>query len=87
MLKILGEHYYIDLESAQSIINIDTPNSSGSTEQQIGVVQYEIIKMMLEVVLSETEEVDETLGDKSSASIPFKLAFNTLLNNKIIQKY
>jgi hypothetical protein len=51
------------------------------------VVQYEIIKMMLEVVLSETEEVDETLGDKASASIPFKLAFNTLLNNKIIQKY
>lgn len=87
MLKILGEHYYIDLDQAQSIINIETPSISGGTEQQIGVVQYEMIKIMLEVVLSEQEDVDETLGDKASTSIPFKLAFNTLLNNKVIQKY
>ena len=87
MLKILGEHYYIDLDVAQSVINIEPDNSSGSTEQHIGVVKYEMIKMMLEVILSESEEVDETLGDKASTTIPFKLAFNTLLNNKIIQKY
>ncbi len=29
----------------------------------------------------------EKLGNKSNLSIPFKLAFNTLLNNKIINKY
>lgn len=87
MLKVLGEHYYIDLETAQSYINIDTPSISGGTEQQIGVVQYEFVKMLMEVILSENEEVDETLGEKASLSIPFKLSFNTLLNNKIIQKY
>ena len=87
MLKVLGEHYYIDLDKAQSYVNIDTPSLSGGTEQQIGVVQYEFIKMLMEVILSENEEVDETLGEKSAVSIPFKIAFNTLLNNKIIQKY
>ena len=88
MLKVLGEHYYIDLDKVQSYINIDTPSLSGSTEQQIGVVQYEFIKMLMEVILSEHEEVDETLGAKSSElSIPFKIAFNTLINKKIINKY
>ena len=43
---------------------------------------------MVDVLLSESEDVDETLGPKSSEiSIPFKLAFNTLINKKIINKY
>jgi hypothetical protein len=50
-------------------------------------VKYELIKIMVDVVLSESEETDEKLGHKSNLSIPFKLAFNTLLNNKIINKY
>lgn len=87
MLKVLGEHYFIDLDKVQSYINIDTPSLTGGTEQQIGVVQFEFTKMLMEVILSENEEVDETLGEKASLSIPFKLSFNTLLNNKIIQKY
>ena len=43
---------------------------------------------MVEIIMTESEEVDETLGGKSSElSIPFKLAFNTLLNKKILNKY
>ena len=42
---------------------------------------------MLETVLTESNEVDENLGMKSNElSIPFKIAFNTLLMNKIINK-
>lgn len=42
---------------------------------------------MIDVVLSEENEVDENLGMKTNeVSIPFKIAFNTLLMKKIINK-
>jgi hypothetical protein len=88
MLPILNENYYIDLEEINSLINIEpTESISGETGQHISVVQYELIKIMIEVIMSEQDEVDEKLGAKSQLSIPFKLAFNTLLNNKTIKKY
>ena len=88
MLKILGEYYYIDLDTIQEMVNFETEVVSGTTEQHISVVKYDMLKIMVDVLLSESEEVDETLGPKSSEiSIPFKLAFNTLINKKIINKY
>jgi hypothetical protein len=39
-------------------------------------------------VLMDGGEIDETLGDKSSEiTIPFKLAFNTLINKQLLNKY
>ncbi len=56
--------------------------------QQISIVKYEMIKMMIDVILTEGGEVDEVMGARSSElSIPFKLAFNSLLNKKILNKY
>jgi hypothetical protein len=87
MLKILNEHYYLDLDKMEELVNLP-PIDSGVTEQHISVVKYDMLKIMIDVLLSESEEVDETLGQKSTElSIPFKLAFNTLINKKIINKY
>ena len=51
--------------------------------------KFETIKMMLEVVLTEREEIDDNLGIRAgtskSLSIPFKIAFNTLLRHGIIK--
>jgi len=56
--------------------------------QHISIVKYDMLKIMIDVLMTESEEVDEKLGPKSTEiSIPFKLAFNTLLNKKIINKY
>jgi len=86
MLKILNENYYLDIDQIDNYVNIGS--STGESENHISVVKYEMIKTMIEVVLSESDEIDETLGHKSSdLSLPFKLAFNTLLNKKIINKY
>jgi hypothetical protein len=42
---------------------------------------------MLEIVMEQTDEIDEKLGMNSSElPLPFKLAFNTLLIKKIINK-
>jgi hypothetical protein len=43
----------------------------------------------MDTILTENEPVDETLGIKSSGNmtISFKVAFNTLLNKKLLNKY
>lgn len=85
MFKILGEHYYIDLDQIEKYTSIDP--TSGDTENQIHLVKYESVKFMLEIVMEHPDEVDEKLGMNSSElPLPFKLAFNTLLIKKIINK-
>ncbi len=86
MLKLLNEHYYLDVDRLEECVNIEKSSSTGET--QVNLVKYEMYKTMVEILMTESEEVDETLGTKSSSlSIPFKLAFNTLINKNIINKY
>lgn len=86
MLKVLNEHYYLDIDKLEECVNIE--KSAISAETQVNLVRYEMYKTMVEILMTESEEVDETLGTKSSnLSIPFKIAFNTLINKKIINKY
>ena len=83
MFKILNENYYVDLDVMENYVYLETV----SGEPQIHLVKYEDIKSMLETVLTESNEVDEDLCLKSNeVSIPFKIAFNTLLMKKIITK-
>jgi hypothetical protein len=87
MFKIFNDNYYVDIDEIEKYINITPP--SGGTEMHINVVKYEAVKTMLEVLMTEDEEVDETLGLKGAngLTIPFKLAFNSLLNKKLLNKY
>jgi len=95
MLEVLGEKYYIDFGSLEKIINIPKSEIKINKEddiidedgQQISIVKYETIKMMLEVILTEQEEMDENLGihNSKNLSLPFKIAFNTLLRYSIIK--
>jgi hypothetical protein len=96
MIKVLGENYYIDLDKVEEYIDMssqvddeDDETMSGSTEMKINIIKFEMVKMLMDTVLTEHEEVDEKLGLKSSTntSIPFRLAFNSLLNKKLINHY
>lgn len=83
MFKILGENYYVDLDKIEKEVEI--MNLTG--ESQIHLVKYEMIKNMLETVLTENETVDEKMGFRTNeVTIPFKISFNTLLIKKIINK-
>jgi hypothetical protein len=87
MIKVFGEQYFIDIDKIQDTISI--PNvSTGDTEQSVSIVKFEIIKTMIDVLMTENEEIDENLGVRgtSNLTIPFKLAFNTLLVHGIIKK-
>lgn len=89
MFKIMNEHYFLDLDEIDNFIQIKSVSATGETgENHISIVKYETIKLMLEVLMDSSEEVDETLGPKSSnLSIPFKLAFNTLLSKKLLKSF
>jgi hypothetical protein len=56
---------------------------------KVNIIKFEMVKMLMDTVLTENEDTDETLGSKSSSntSIPFRLAFNSLLNKKLINYY
>ncbi len=87
MLEVLGELYYIDLDSVSSTIDMKRDEFSGDTEQTINLVSFEVIKMMLEIIMTERDEVDNNLGvtNIKDLSIPFKIAFNTLLKHQILK--
>ena len=87
MFKIFDEHYYIDLDSIEECTRIRSNDElSGDTENQIHVVKYETIKFLLEIIMTENEAIDQKLGMNSNdITIPFKIAFNTLLINSIIK--
>lgn len=88
MLKILGENFYIDLDRIGEYVSVATPEGfTGTPQNHIDVVKYELIRMMVETLIVENEEVDETLGFKSNElSIPFKFSFNSLIHKKLINK-
>ena len=83
MLELFGENYYIDLDKIDK--EVELKNTSG--DSQIHLVKYEMIKRMVETILTEDEIVDENMGMKSKEiSIPFKISFNSLLMKNIINK-
>jgi hypothetical protein len=93
MIKVLGENYYIDLDKVEEYLDMSDQypdeETSGNTETRINIIKFEMVKMLMDTVLTEHEEIDEQLGIKSSSntSIPFRLAFNSLLNKQLINHY
>ena len=94
MIQIFGENYFIDLDEIENYLDMNQTDDSedsesGVTETKINIIKFEMVKMLLDTVLTEQEVVDEQLGMKSNSnvSIPFKIAFNSLLNKKLINHY
>jgi hypothetical protein len=93
MIKVLGENYYFDLDKIEEYLDMSNKMTdeelSGSTEQKINIIKFEMVKILMDTILTEHEDIDEKLGMKSSTntSIPFRLSFNSLLNKKLINHY
>lgn len=94
MIPVLGENYFIDLDKIEDYLDMGQDDntfdsSTGVTETRINIIKFEMVKMLLETVLTEQEIMDEKLGMKSNSntSIPFRIAFNSLLNKKLINHY
>ena len=83
LFSTFGDNYYFDLDKLEKEIELDVATG----ETQFHLVKYEMIKMMVETILTESESVDEKLGpNNSELTIPFKISFNTLRVKNIINK-
>ena len=88
MVNIFGKNYYIDIEGITEKCKTGNTvkNDDGGESLEINIFKYEIIKMCLDRVLNDVEDVDEELGafGQNDTTISFKLAFNTLIKNQIL---
>jgi hypothetical protein len=91
MVELFGKNYYIDIDgitekcrTGYTIKEDDEDDVNEATE--INIFKYEIIKMCLERILGEVDEVDEEMGvfAKNNTTTSFKIAFNTLIKYKIL---
>ena len=93
MLNVLGENYYVDLDEIEKYLDmtdeVSVDPTSGTTEMRINIIKFEMVKILVDTLMTEGEDTDEKLGLKSSnsTSIPFRIAFNSLLNKKLINHY
>jgi hypothetical protein len=96
MFKIFGDEWYLDLNHLDAKLRIDAKPTQVITEENgvdvdekisINVVSYEVYKFLIEVLLTEKEDVDENMGMRGSdVPLDFKLAFNTLVKDNILKK-
>ena len=70
MINVLGETYYIDLDLVEEYVGIpsDEETMSGETSEiKMNIIKFDLVKMLLDTVLTEHEDGDETLGMKQSS--------------------
>jgi len=91
MVELFGKNYYINIDgitdkcrTTPAVDKTDDDEDDESTH--INIFKYELIKMCLERILGEIDEVDEGLGKfgQEGTSVSFKIAFNTLIKNQIL---
>ncbi len=89
-LDIMGIKMIIDLDELIKQVILDKKEIDGKLidDFAINAPKYEIFRLLLEVILSSQEEMDNKMGYKSldNSGFPFKLAFNTLIEHKILKE-
>jgi hypothetical protein len=79
----------MNLDSIGTIIGSTITTTFEPKTREVDLTKYEMVKIMIDVVMSEFEEDDDTLGAKralNSAPFPYKVAFNTLLHYNILKE-
>ena len=89
-LHILDVKMIIDTDELIKQVILDKKEIDGKLidDFAINAPKYEIFRLLLEVILSHQEEMDNKMGYKSldNSGFPFKLAFNTLIEHKILKE-
>jgi hypothetical protein len=89
MVELFGKNYYIDIDGITEKCRTEpTINNDDDDEPslQINIFKYEIIKMCLDRLLNEYDEVDDGIGGfgGNNTNASFKIAFNTLIKYEIL---
>lgn len=101
LLEICGQELYFDIERLSDICKIEdidmdddqieedeiTPLVS-NMGMQIDVTKYEMYREMIGALLMYNDQIDDKMGmiGLNSTTVPFKLAYNTLLMKGILKE-
>ena len=92
MINYIDKNYYVDIDGMIDRCRTgDTiKDDEGKEVTEINVFKYELLKMMLDRVLSEIDEIgeDDVLSSlkQTPGSLSFNIAFNTLIQYGIINE-
>lgn len=87
MVEIFGKSYYIDIDGiTEKCRTGNTIKDDEGETLEINIFKYEIIKMCIDRVLNDYEEVDEEMGvfGSNNVNVSLKIAFNTLIKYGIL---
>lgn len=88
MVEIFGKNYFIDIEGITEKCKTGNTikNDDGGESLEVNIFKYEIIKMCLDRLLNDYDDVDEEIGAfaQNDTTISFRIAFNTLIKYEII---
>lgn len=71
------------------VIGFTVTNREYEKGTEVDAPKYDLLRMCIEILLTYNEEVDDQMGLEralASTTIPFKMAFNTLLNYGILKE-
>ena len=77
-----------NLELTEDEESLEENETVDESVMQIDVTKYELYREMIGTLLSYNEEIDDRMGKVAlnKTSVPFKLAYNTLLMKGIIKE-
>jgi hypothetical protein len=87
MVELFGKNYYIDIDGiTEKCRTGNTIKDEEGETLEINIFKYEIIKMCLDRVLNDYEDVDEEMGvfGSNNVNVSLKIAFNTLIKHGIL---
>lgn len=89
----LNRQYYIDVDGMidKCRTGKTLADEDGADVMEINVFKYELLKMMLDRVLNEIDEIGEddmlmSLKKQTPGTLSFNIAFNTLIQYGIINE-
>lgn len=77
---------YFDGEG--KLIKTEVRTNTFTKPKEYDATKYNLLNILFEILLTYNEEIDDVLGlDRalSQAPIPFKISYNTLIENKILK--
>ena len=87
MVELFGKSYYIDIDGiTEKCRTGNTIKDDEGETLEINIFKYEIIKMCLDRVLNDYEDIDEEMGvfGSNNVNVSLKIAFNTLIKHGIL---
>jgi len=101
LLEICGKELFFDIDKLSDICKIEDIEEDGEDPKdveklplmenmgmQIDVTKYEMYREMMGTLLMYQEQIDNKMGmvGLNSTTVPFKLAYNTLLMKGILKE-